>query len=234
MPQIAPDEVLIESHTSGICGTDLHILAGHGYVPALPHILGHEPAGVVAEVGRDVTNVRPGDRVVPHLFFSCNRCLYCRTGRSQQCSNLRGILGVLGPGAFAEYFKVPAENLFLLPDAVPFDAGGLIADAVLTGLHAVRRAALKAGRYGGGVGRGRSWARSLFSSWTPPAYAAAAIDRTADKLRLASEMGAVAAFDADTETARAGVMEFSDGAGVECVFNCVGTPDSMRLGGRPW
>ena len=55
VPQIAPDEVLIESRTSGICGTDLHILAGHGYVPGLPHILGHEPAGVIAEVGTEVT-----------------------------------------------------------------------------------------------------------------------------------------------------------------------------------
>src|SRR5947207_14745905 len=111
MPSIGPDEVLVETRTSGICGTDLHILAGHGYVPALPHILGHEPAGVIVETGRDVTSVKAGDRVVPHLFFSCNSCRYCRSVRTQQCENLRGILGVLCPGAFAEYFKVPAENL---------------------------------------------------------------------------------------------------------------------------
>ena len=227
VPGIAPDEVLIESRTSGICGTDLHILAGHGYVPALPHILGHEPAGVVVESGRDVANVRPGDRVVPHLFFSCNRCVYCRSGRNQQCSNLRGILGVLGNGAFAEYFKVPAENLFVLPDAIPFDAGGLIADAVLTGLHAVRRAALRLGDRAvvlgaGGVGQ------ILIQLLSAAGVRVAAIDRVSEKQSLAREMGAVAAFDAEAETARAGVMEFSDGGGAECVFNCVGTPDSMR------
>jgi D-arabinose 1-dehydrogenase-like Zn-dependent alcohol dehydrogenase len=221
MPQIGPDEVRVESHTCGICGTDLHILAGHGYVPALPHILGHEPAGVVVDTGRDVTNVRPGDRVVPHLFFSCDACVYCRSGRMQQCENLRGILGVLCPGAFAEYFKIPAENLFVLPDSIPFDAGGLIADAVVTGLHAVRRAALKLGDAAivlgaGGVGQ------IIIQLLSVSGVQVTAVDRVPDKLRLAREMGAVAGFDPDA----VGVDN------VQCVFNCVGTPDSMRLAAK--
>ena len=141
-PRIGPDEALIETRTSGICGTDLHILEGHGYVPRLPHILGHEPAGVVVEVGSEVDSLRPGDRVVPHLFISCGRCYYCRIGRKQQCGDLKGIIGVLCNGAFAEYFKAPARNFYLLPDAVPFDEGGLIADAVITAVHASRRATL--------------------------------------------------------------------------------------------
>src|SRR5262245_42426384 len=66
-PEIGPDEVLVETRTSGICGTDLHILNGHGYVPSLPHILGHEPADVVVEVGSRVAGLKTGDRVVPHL-----------------------------------------------------------------------------------------------------------------------------------------------------------------------
>ncbi len=118
VPPIGPHEVLVETRTSGVCGTDLHILAGHGYVPLLSHILGHEPAGVVVEVGSEVRHLRPGDRVVPHLFFTCDRCYFCQVGRHQQCINLRGILGVLCNGAFAEYFKAPAANLFLLPEQV--------------------------------------------------------------------------------------------------------------------
>jgi D-arabinose 1-dehydrogenase-like Zn-dependent alcohol dehydrogenase len=227
VPRIGPHEVLVESRTSGICGTDLHILAGHGYVPALPHILGHEPAGVVAEIGRDVLDLRPGDRVVPHLFFSCNRCVYCRSGRTQQCAQLRGILGVLCAGAFAEYFKAPAENLFRLPDQVPFEAGGLIADAVVTGLHAARRAAIQFGDSAvvlgvGGVGQ------ILVQVLAAAGIRVAAVDRLPEKLPLARQMGATAAFDADPETARAGIQEFAAG-GVDCVFNCVGTPETMRL-----
>jgi 2-desacetyl-2-hydroxyethyl bacteriochlorophyllide A dehydrogenase len=218
IPQIGPGEVLIESHTSGICGTDLHILAGHGYVPALPHILGHEPAGVVVEIGRDVTTHRPGDRVVPHLFFSCNECVYCRSGRTQQCANIRGILGVLCPGAFTEYFKTPAENLFTLPGEIPFDAGGLIADAVVTGLHAVRRAALKLGDSAivlgaGGVGQ------IIIQLLSASGVQVIAVDRAPEKLRLAREMGASAAFDPENVT----------GGVAQCVFNCVGTPASMRV-----
>ena len=228
MPRIGAGEVLIESRTSGICGTDLHILSGHGYVPTLPHILGHEPAGVVAEVASGVTRVRPGDRVVPHLFFSCNDCVYCRSGRSQQCDSLKGILGVLCPGAFAEYFKAPAENLFVLPDSVPFAEGGLIADAVVTGLHAVRRSGLQAGDTAvvlgvGGVGQ------IIVQVAASLGIRMAAADLVPKKLALARGMGAVKAFSAEREPALAGVRDWLQGAGATCVFNCVGTPDSMRL-----
>jgi propanol-preferring alcohol dehydrogenase len=227
VPRIGAGEAIIESRTSGICGTDLHILSGHGYVPTLPHILGHEPAGVVVEVASGVTNVRPGDRVVPHLFFSCNECVYCLSGRSQQCRNLKGILGVLCPGAFAEYFKVPAENLFVLPDSVPFAEGGLIADAVVTGLHAVRRSGLKAGDSAvvlgaGGVGQ------IIIQVAASRGIRVAAADLVPKKLELARGMGAEAVFSAEREPALAGVRDWQ-GAGATCVFNCVGTPDSMRL-----
>src|SRR3954452_22097205 len=85
IPRIGPNEVLVETRTSGICGTDLHILEGQGYVPSLPHILGHEPAGIVADIGSEVMTVRIGDRVVPHLFFTCGQCCYCQAGWEQQC-----------------------------------------------------------------------------------------------------------------------------------------------------
>jgi D-arabinose 1-dehydrogenase-like Zn-dependent alcohol dehydrogenase len=226
-PQIGPDEVLVESHTSGICGTDLHILAGHGYVPALPHILGHEPAGVVAEVGRNVTDIRPGDRVVPHLFFSCNRCRLCRSGRQQQCSDLRGILGVLCPGAFAEYFKAPAENLFRLPDSVSFEAGGLIADAVVTGLHAVRRANPQLGESAAVLGVG-GVGQIIVQALAANGVRIVAIDRSPEKLGIARDMGAALSLPADSPDLVEAVQGFSN-AGVDCVFNCVGTAASMRL-----
>ncbi len=222
VPRIGAGEALIESHTSGICGTDLHILSGHGYVPALPHILGHEPAGVVVEVASGVTRVRPGDRVVPHLFFSCNECVYCRSGRSQQCSNLKGILGVLCPGAFAEYFKAPADNLFVLPDSIPFAEGGLIADAVVTGLHAVRRSGLQAGDSAmvlgvGGVGQ------IIVQIAAAQGIRVVAVDISPEKRTWPS------AWARAWPSIRAGAVECMQGGGANCVFNCVGTPDSMRL-----
>lgn len=120
LPVAGPGEILVETRCCGICGTDLHILKGLGYVPPVPHILGHEPAGVVTEIGKGVTRFKPGDRVVPHLFFACEDCYYCRSGRHQQCSQLRGILGVLVNGAFAEFFKAPEANLYHLPPSILF------------------------------------------------------------------------------------------------------------------
>jgi D-arabinose 1-dehydrogenase-like Zn-dependent alcohol dehydrogenase len=154
IPRIGPHEVLIQTKACGICGTDLHILDGHGYVPQLPHILGHEPAGVIAEIGSEVMGLNPGDRVVPHLFITCNQCYFCRTGRQQQCANLSGIIGVLVDGAFAEYFKAPATNFFRLPDTIPFDMGGLAADAVITSVHAFRRSGLAIGESAAIIGVG--------------------------------------------------------------------------------
>ena len=145
-PTPGPGEVLVESHACGLCGTDLHICDGLAYVPRLPHIPGHEPAGIVAELGEGVTDVHVGQRVVPHLFVTCGTCDYCRSGRG--CPGaLRSseILGVLMPGALAEYFAIPASNLFTLPDSISFQVGGLIADAVLTALHASRRSRLRVG-----------------------------------------------------------------------------------------
>jgi 2-desacetyl-2-hydroxyethyl bacteriochlorophyllide A dehydrogenase len=227
VPNIGPREVLVETRTSGICGTDLHILEGHGYVPQLPHILGHEPAGVVAEIGNEVSGFQIGDRVVPHLFFSCDHCYFCRVGRHQQCVELKGILGVLCNGAFAEFFKVPASNLFQLPAEVPFDAGGLAADAVVTGFHAVKRANPSVGTsalvYGaGGVGQ------ILIQLLGAGGVRVVTIDRSAEKLQIAKDMGASLALNVQEKRMALTIQEFSGTSGVQCAFDCVGTSYSMR------
>ena len=81
VPAVGPGEVLVATRTCGLCGTDLHICDGLAYVPSLPHIPGHEPAGVIAALGDGVTGWRVGQRVVPHLFVTCGHCDYCRVGR---------------------------------------------------------------------------------------------------------------------------------------------------------
>ena len=112
-PTPGPGEVLVRVKTCGICRTDLHIQDGLAYVPQLPHVPGHEPAGVVVAVGERVDNLKPGQRVTPHLFLTCRHCVYCRSGRDAQCSHLGGVLGVTVPGGFAQFFKAPARNLVL-------------------------------------------------------------------------------------------------------------------------
>jgi D-arabinose 1-dehydrogenase-like Zn-dependent alcohol dehydrogenase len=227
IPVIEADEVLVRTQTTGICGTDLHILGGTGYVPPLPHVLGHEPAGVIAAVGSAVSDWSVGDRVVPSLFFTCGRCRYCRMGRHQQCAHLRGILGVLTPGAMAEYFKVPAANLFRLPDSVPFDIGGLIADAVVTATRAVRRGEVTAGSRAlviGAGGVGLCAIQLLVSS----GVRVVAVDIRPEALEAAKALGAMQTFISDEASVAASGPGTEDDP-LQCVFDCVGSAQSLDL-----
>ena len=229
-PRIGPQEVLIQTKTCGICGTDLHILDGHGYVPQLPHILGHEPAGVVAEIGSEVTELKSGDPVVPHLFITCNQCYFCRTGRQQQCANLSGIIGVLVDGAFAEYFKAPAANFFRLPDSIPFDMGGLAADAVITSVHAFRRSGLTIGESAAIIGAG-GIGQVLVQMLKHAGVNVLAVSRSQVKLDIAKQLGAAMALDPAVLNDAHSLREFSTD-GIACVFDCVGSTESMRLATR--
>jgi D-arabinose 1-dehydrogenase-like Zn-dependent alcohol dehydrogenase len=227
IPEIGGEEVLVETRSCGICGTDLHILKGFGYVPPLPHILGHEPAGVVAAVGGAVNGLKPGDHVVPHLFMNCGTCYYCRLGRQQQCTQLKGILGVLVPGAFAEYFKSPAANLYRLPDGVPFEFGGLLSDAVVTSVHAFKRSGLHLGDTAVVVGSG-GIGLILIQLLTAAGIKAVGVSRRDESLRLAREVGAALAAKLGSEEAIHQIRSFTDGFGAQCVFDCVGTAQTMR------
>ena len=140
-PAPAPHEVRVRVAAVGLCGTDIHIVAGHanynrdanGRVIPLdeaPQILGHEIAGVVEDAGRNVTDLEPGDRVVIDQGRNCVSegrvlCEYCATGDSHQCEQYRehGITGL--PGGFADQMTVPAVN------AIRIDSDVDIADAAL-------------------------------------------------------------------------------------------------------
>jgi propanol-preferring alcohol dehydrogenase len=229
-PVLAPDEVLVETRTCGICRTDLHIQDGLAYVPRLPHIPGHEPAGVVAAVGSEVSGLKVGQAVVPHLFVFDRDCRYTRRGQHAQATHLRGILGVSLPGGFAEYFTAPARNLLPLPDGVPFDVGGLASCAVITAVHAYRKAALGPLETAAVVGAG-GIGLILIQLLRASGVRAAAVDRSATSLDKARQAGAELAVLCDDPTAAEQLRAFAgaDREGVDCVFELVGRADSMKL-----
>ena len=226
VPELLDDEVLVETKFCGICGTDLHIIEGRGYVPKLPHILGHEPSGIVREVGRSVKSPRPGDRVVPYLFMTCGSCWYCRSGRDSMCSQLRGIIGVTVNGGFAQYFKAPAGNLFPLPESVPLDLGALAADAVITSVHAVYDrgnvgSSTSAAVIGaGGVGQ------VIIQLLKEIGLRTAAVSRSEAKLAVARGLGAAEAWKGGDPQMAALSRGFAPD-GVDVVFDCVGSAESM-------
>ena len=138
----APHEVLVRVEAVGLCGTDLHIVAGHANyntddhgrvrpLAAAPQILGHEIAGVIEEVGSAVHDTSPGDRVIVDQGRTCvserraEICEYCRTGDSHQCERYaeHGITGL--PGGFAELVTVPAANTVRVTTALPAEHAAL-------------------------------------------------------------------------------------------------------------
>ncbi len=225
IPRPGPGEVLVRTATTGLCGTDLHILDGYGYVPALPHILGHEPAGVVAALGEGVSGFALGDRVAPHLFFACEACPPCRAGRPQQCQQLRGILGVLSPGALAEYFLVPAGNLLPLAESIAFDTGGLASDAVTTAVRAASRAELNLGQTALVIGAG-GVGQCLIQVLRASGICVLAADLQDAKLQLARRSGAQAIFAGESvaEPAR----RHAGPEGIHAVFDCVGARTTLQ------
>lgn len=130
------DEVIVEVEACGICGTDLHILAGESYRPELPFVLGHEPIGTVVVAGEAMTHWI-GCRVAMSLFEGCGRCAYCEARDERLCPQLRSIVGVSKRwGGFAERLSVPARQLVELPANLSSLMAATLVDAGATAANA--------------------------------------------------------------------------------------------------
>ena len=120
VPEIADNEVLIKTVKTSICGTDLHIYKWDAWAQKtipVPMVVGHEFMGEIAAVGRHVKGMKVGDRVSGEGHITCGECRPCREGKRHLCPNTLGV-GVHRHGCFAEYFNLPSENVFLLPDDI--------------------------------------------------------------------------------------------------------------------
>jgi len=123
-PAPGPREVVVSVASCGLCGTDLHILQGE-FAPTLPIVPGHEFAGEIVGVGRDVTELAVGDRVAVDPSLHCHECRYCRSGRGNLCERWAAI-GVTVPGGAAEYAVAPVANCVKLPEHIDVKDAALI------------------------------------------------------------------------------------------------------------
>lgn len=142
-PQLGPDDVLVRVKACGICGSDVHGSTGETGRRLPPLIMGHEAAGIVEQLGKNVNGFEAGDRVCFDSTVYCNQCPPCREGRFNRCET-RQVLGVSTPdfkrhGAFAEYVAVPWWIVSKLPDNMSFVQAALL-EPVSIGVHAASRA----------------------------------------------------------------------------------------------
>ena len=127
-PKPEPGEIILEMKSTGICGSDLHPYRRPTKFNFEGFVSGHEPSGVIAEVGQGVTNWQAGDRVVPYFRRTCGQCFECRSNRQNVCVNRRASYGHQGcDGSHTEFMRVEAPYLMRLPENMSFEEGAIIA-----------------------------------------------------------------------------------------------------------
>lgn len=219
-PEPAANEVIVEVHACSICGSDLH--AFHGKHPRLvfPRVLGHEFAGEIVALGRDVRGYREGQRVCCDIDFSCGRCGPCRAGRGNICENLR-TMGFDRDGAYAEFAPVADFNLYPLPDRVSYDQASAV-QVLGISYHAVaHRSRPLAGESVAVIGAGPVGIGAALVAQSMGARVAIT-DLLDYRLALASRLGIPHRLNARDADLRDWALGLTGGTGFDKVVECAG------------
>jgi len=192
-PRPANNQVLVRIKACGVCHSNLHMIEGEfkvfGVPAKLPIVPGHEIAGVVEEVGRDVKGFDVGDRVgVQVLYESCRVCEYCLTGNENLCLG-RKATGETVDGGYAEYIAAPYDFIYRLPEGLGFEEAAPLFCPGVTAYRAVRRAGVRMGQKVAVIGIGGVGHMSLQFAKLAGAETIA-VDRSDAQLNLARELGA--------------------------------------------
>src|ERR1700683_3065954 len=242
LPTPAPtsDEVLIRVAACGICGSDVHGYDGASGRRVPPIVMGHEAAGQIAAVGKNVNGLAEGDRVTFDSTIYCGACPHCLRGNINLCDN-RQVLGVScgdyrRAGAFAEFVVVPARIVYRLPEALSFAEGAML-EAVSVALHAVSLVPIASGRTSLVVGAAAIGLLLLQALRAAGSSRVLVSDVDSTRLELARELGATAAFAAPELGQQ--VFEATTGIGVDTAVEAVGINatvsaaiESVRKGGN--
>ncbi|OZU88350.1 galactitol-1-phosphate 5-dehydrogenase [Virgibacillus indicus] len=215
------DDVIIKVKAVGICGSDISRYNKLGpYVEG--NVFGHEFAGEVVEVGEGVGNIKAGDRVAGCPTFYCGECESCRKGELSRCENLH-VMGAYHPGAYAEYAKLPAENIVPLPDNVDYETAAMVEPSAVV-VHGFYRTSMQPGAEVAVMGCGNigllavQWAK-IFG-----AKKVYAIDIDDSKLEIAKVVGADVLINSLEKPAHEQILEHTNGAGVDVAIESAGSP----------
>lgn len=240
-----PDDIILKVTSTAICGSDLHI-----YLGSLPthkdYVIGHEPMGIVEEVGPEVTKVKKGDRVVIPFNIACGDCYYCTHELESQCDNSNpnphvdsgGYFGFTErygnyPGGQAEYLRVPYGNStpFLIPEDcdLPDEALLFMSDVLPTAYWSVEHAGIQKGDTVAVLGCGPVGLMAQKFAWMKGASRVIAIDRVPYRLEHAKKMNNVEILNFEEYKEVGGHVKELTGGGVDVVIDCVGMDGKKNL-----
>ena len=230
-PRIAADDLLVQVKACGICGSDIHGYDGSTGRRIPPLVMGHEAAGIVAEVGAAVTNFKVGDHVTFDSTVSCGKCFFCTRGNINLCDN-RMVLGVScgeyrRHGAFAEYVSVPEHISYKLPKDLPFEHAAMI-EAVSVAVHAANRTPVKLGDTAVVVGSGMIGLLAIQAIRLAGCSRVIAVDLDASRLDKAKQLGADFTLKADAVDVPAEVRKLTGGRGADVVLEVVGATATIK------
>ena len=222
-PAPGPDEVLVRVRATGICAGDLYIYQGKNPYAAYPIVGGHEICGVIAEVGREVTQFRSGALVVVEPFLGCGKCYPCRIGKSNCCANLQ-IIGVHRAGGFAEWVVAPVTNIHRVPEGLS-PTWASFAEPVAIGVQACRRGEVKPGEYALILGAGPIGLALIEVALARGAHPVVT-DINQARLEFAGTLGA-ATLKADDNLVK-NVLDQTNGEGAAVVIEATGNANAME------
>jgi NADPH:quinone reductase-like Zn-dependent oxidoreductase len=237
--QPGPGEVTVAVDAAGLNRLDLWTLSGALKIEHhFPHVLGADAAGKIAEVGDGVGGLRPGLRILVNPALSCGACEFCRSGEQSLCTTFR-MLGEHVPGTFAEAVKVPASNVFPIPNHLSAAEAAALGVTFFTAYRMLFvRGRMRPGEWVLITGIGGGLAQSLFQLVRPVAGRVFVTSSSDDKIRRAIEMGADDGVNYSGEDIGRAIRKLTAKRGVDAVFDSAGGPAldpllrALRKGGR--
>lgn len=230
IPQPKDDEVLVKLDYVGICGSDLHYYetgAIGDYVVDPPFVLGHEPGGVVVEVGKDVKHLSVGDRVALEPGKTCGQCEFCKEGKYNLCPDVIFFATPPVDGVFQEYVAHEANLCFKLPENVSTLEGALI-EPLAVGFHAAIQGDAHLGQKAVVMGAGCIGLVSMMALKARGVSEVYVVDVMDKRLEKAMELGATGVINGMKEDVVAKVKELTGGNGTDIVIETAGAEVTSR------
>ncbi|HKU12501.1 MAG TPA: S-(hydroxymethyl)mycothiol dehydrogenase [Sinomonas sp.] len=240
VPDPGPGEALVDVLTCGVCHTDLHYKLG-GIGNDYPYLLGHESTAVVSAVGPDVTDVKPGDRVILNWRAVCGQCRACKKGQPQYCFATHNatqkmtlqdgtpLSPALGIGSFAEKTLVAAGQCTKIDDDVDPAAVGLLGCGIMAGIGAaINTGAVQRGESVAVIGCGGVGIAAIAGAKLAGATTIIAVDLDPAKVELAKSLGATHGVVSREQDPIEAIRDLTNGFGADVVIDAVGRPETYK------